>query len=419
MVDTNSWMGKIPSNWRISKIGNAYTARNEKVSDLDYPPLSVTMKGVVPQLATAAKSDDHNNRKLVKKGDFCINSRSDRRGSCGISPCDGSVSLINTVLEPRVEMVPEYYEWLFHTSQFADEFYKWGHGIVDDLWTTGWSEMKRILIPVPQVNEQIMIANYLRIQCGEIDSAIKKATESIEDFKELKHSVIQKVVTKGLRIDEEKQDSGIEWIGEMPASWRTAKISQVGATSSGATPLRLREDEYFTDASIPWVRTLDLNDGLVYESSEKITEAALQSASCSIMPAKTVCVAMYGGAGTIGKCGLLMNPATTNQAICSIVCDENIMVPEFLLFQLLALRKYWMKYAVGTRKDPNISQEVVRRMKVVVPSISEQKDIVAYLILKVGEIDALINEKTALLEDLVLYKKSLIYEIVTGKQPVI
>ena len=127
------WIGEIPESWDVGQIGQLYDERKVKVSDRDYPPLSVTMKGIVPQLSTAAKTDAHDDRKLVKKGDFAINSRSDRRGSCGISAYDGSVSLINTILCPQTEMNPQYYDWLFHTTMFSDEFYKWGHGIVDDL----------------------------------------------------------------------------------------------------------------------------------------------------------------------------------------------------------------------------------------------------------------------------------------------
>ena len=134
------WLGELPDLWKLSLIGNVYELRNTKVSDKDYPPLSVTNKGIVPQLETAAKTNAHDDRKLVKKGDFAINSRSDRRGSCGISSYEGSVSLINTVLAPLGEMNPRYYDWLFHTIQFSDEFYKWGHGIVDDLWTTNWRD---------------------------------------------------------------------------------------------------------------------------------------------------------------------------------------------------------------------------------------------------------------------------------------
>ena len=117
------WIGEIPVGWELNKIGCVYDERNVKVSDKDYAPLSVTKQGIVPQLETAAKSDNGDNRKLIKKGDFVINSRSDRRGSCGISPMDGSVSLINTVLQPRDEINPDYYNWLFHTTMFSDEYY--------------------------------------------------------------------------------------------------------------------------------------------------------------------------------------------------------------------------------------------------------------------------------------------------------
>ena len=189
------WIGEIPVNWSVSKIGNLYSLRNTKVSDRDYPPLSVTNKGILPQLETAAKSNAHDDRKLVRKGDFAINSRSDRRGSCGISPYTGSVSLINTILRPMREMFPKYYDWLFHTIQFGDEFYKWGHGIVDDLWTTGWQDMKKITIPTAPLPEQKSIADFLDSKCTEIDSIISEKKKQIETIEEYKKSLIFEYVT--------------------------------------------------------------------------------------------------------------------------------------------------------------------------------------------------------------------------------
>ena len=189
------WIGKIPEHWEVKRIGQIYIERREKVSDRDYPPLSVTMKGILPQLETAAKSDAHDDRKLVCKGDFAINSRSDRRGSCGISPCDGSISLINTVLIPLGKMNPVFYNWLFHTPIFADEFYKNGHGIVDDLWTTSWQEMKRISIPLPSMNEQKQIADYLDEKCSSIDSIISTKKQQLEKLEEYKKSLIFEYVT--------------------------------------------------------------------------------------------------------------------------------------------------------------------------------------------------------------------------------
>ena len=190
-----AWIGVIPNHWNVGRIGGLYELRNQKVSDKDYMPLSVTMKGILPQLETAAKTNDGDNRKLVRKGDFAINSRSDRRGSCGISDYDGSVSLINTILKPRNKMNARYYNWLFHTPLFADEFYKWGHGIVDDLWTTNWSEMKRISIPLPPLDEQQEIAEYLDKKCAEFEQIIADKKSQIETLEEYKKSLIYEYVT--------------------------------------------------------------------------------------------------------------------------------------------------------------------------------------------------------------------------------
>lgn len=189
------WIGRVPNNWNLGRIGGFYSLRNEKVSDKDYPPLSVTMKGILPQLETAAKTNDGDNRKLVRKGDFAINSRSDRRGSCGISKYDGSVSLINTVLTPRGEMSAAYYDWVFHCTRFSDEFYRQGHGIVDDLWTTGWQEMKKIIIPVPPLPEQNRIADYLSSKCSDVDFIISQKNQQVETLANYKKTLIYEYVT--------------------------------------------------------------------------------------------------------------------------------------------------------------------------------------------------------------------------------
>ena len=218
------WIGEIPMEWDIGRIDSFYNLRNTKVSDKDYPPLSVTMGGVVPQIETAAKTNAHDDRKLVRKGDFAINSRSDRRGSCGISNYDGSVSLINTILSPKSKMDPSYYDWLFHTLQFADEFYKWGHGIVDDLWTTNYQDMKKINIPVPNILEQHQIAIFLNKYCAEIDALTADIQSEIETLEAYKRSVITEAVTKGLDKNVTMKDSRIFYMAPYNSDWRLSKI---------------------------------------------------------------------------------------------------------------------------------------------------------------------------------------------------
>ena len=280
--------------------------------------------------------------------------------------------------------------------------------------------MNNSYIAFPEdIFEQQAIADYLDETCSKIDEIIAEAKASIDEHKELKQSVIFEAVTKGLDKNVEMKDSGVEWIGEIPVDWNIAKINRVAWTTSGATPLRSKETEYYDNAVIRWVRTLDLNNGHVTDSSEKITETALKNSSCSIMPVKTVCVAMYGGSGTIGKSGILEVECATNQAICSIVSDKKVLNPDYLHYVTMAVRKYWMKYAVGTRKDPNINQQIIAQMRIPIPQLSKQDIIVNHLDKVTDKCDSLIAEKESLINDLEAYKKSLIYEVVTGKRRVV
>ena len=411
------WVGAIPQNWQLSKIGSLYTQRNEKVSDKDYQPLSVTMQGILPQLATAAKTDDGDNRKLVRVGDFAINSRSDRRGSCGISPLDGSVSLINIILTPRTAMHPGYYNWLFHTTLFADEFYKWGHGIVADLWTTRWQEMKSITVPVPEYAEQERIAAFLDAECAEIDAVLEKTRASIEEYKKLKQAVITQAVTKGIRGDRPMKDSGIEWIGDIPAEWKVNLIKNVATTGSGGTPESGNPSLY--DGDINWICSYDLKERPITKSERRLTQLGADSIAGNVQLKGSVLVAMYGGSGTIGNSGILECEAKTNQAICSIKFNNGYITDYFGFYYILSIRKYWMIFAVGTRKDPNISQDIVRKMPCILPPIAEQEEIVAYCNKACDRLDTLITKKQQYLTEIENYKKSLIYEYVTGKKEVV
>ena len=405
------WIGRIPETWEVTKLNTLYTQRIEKVSDKDYPPLSVTMQGILPQLENAAKTNNGDDRKLVRIGDFAINSRSDRRGSCGISPYEGSVSLINTILKPRNKMNPRYYNWLFHSSLFSDEFYKWGHGIVDDLWTTRWQEMRNITVPSPTLEVQQRIADYLDEKCGEIDSLIGLQEQMIVKLKAYKQSVITEAVTKGLNPNAKLVPSGIDWIGEIPEGWIVTKIKSIAKTNSGSTPRNISDSEYST---IIWIRTTDINDDIVVDSSLHLTMEEYASASCPMLDKGACVVAMYGGGGTIGKSGYLDCHATINQALCSMEVS-NMYDSKYLFCVLRAIRYYWMKFAVGTRKDPNINQEIVKNMIVPLPPLEQQQVIATYLDSKCSEIDKLIDVKQQKIEKLKDYKKSVIYEAVTGK----
>lgn len=397
-----TWIGRIPQDWNTTKLGSLYTQRNEKVSDKDYAPLSVTMQGILPQLETAAKTDDGDNRKLVKKGDFAINSRSDRRGSCGISPYDGSVSLINTILKPRGEMNPNFYNWLFHTSPFADEFYKWGHGIVDDLWTTRWQEMKNISVVIPSLEEQQHIADYLDKKCAEIDGLIELQEQMIARLTDYRQSIITEAVTKGINPNAQLVPSGISWIGCIPEGWEISRFKSY---------INLHNEKGSESAKI------------------KVNLENIESKSGRYLPSDS----RYEGEGTSFKKGdVLFGKLRPYLAKVLAPNFEGSAMGDIYVFRPTAkVDAYFLKFALlsdtfvnivdsstyGT-KMPRANWEFISCMPIILPPLNEQKDIASYLEGKCAEIDLLITVKQQKIEMLKDYKKSLIFECVTGKKEI-
>lgn len=400
------WLGIIPANWDIARIGSFYRLRNTKVSDTDYPPLSVTNKGVVPQLETAAKTNAHDDRKLVKKGDFAINSRSDRRGSCGIASCDGSVSLINTILSPMGEMNPRYYDWLFHTIEFGDEFYKCGHGIVDDLWTTGWQDMKKILIPYPSLAEQEKIANFLDSQCSEIDAISADIQKEIETLEKYKRSVITEAVTKGLNPDVEMKDSGVPWIGKMPANWTCIK---------GKYILKYMQKPVKPDDG---VITCFRDGEVTLRSNRREDGFTMADKEIGYQGIDVGDLVVHGMDGFAGAIGISDSRGKASPVLNVLDSRQN---KKYIMYYLrsMAYGDVFVALATGIRvRSCDLRWNKLSVLLYPVPPLEEQTEIVQYIEDTLNKVDGVISEKKQQLEVLDSYKKSLIYEYVTGKKEV-
>lgn len=415
-----AWIGVIPENWQLLSVGALFKVRNEKVNDTDYPPLSVTKGGIVPQMESVAKSDATDNRKMVLKNDFVINSRSDRKQSCGVSPLDGSVSLINTVLYPvpNAPVLPDYLDYLLKNHGFAEEFYRWGHGIVADLWTTRWQEMKNIFLPIPPVEEQQKIIFSISTQMEKVDALIANVQEQIEKLKAYKQSLITEVATKGLDPTAPMKDSGVEWIGEIANTRSVYRLKyllstplQYGANESGGK---------YTNDSVRYIRITDICADGSLKNDENNQYLSEKVASDYVLNDGDVLLARSGG--TVGK-SFLYHAEYGASAFAGYLikadCNRDKLLPEFLVYYTQSsLYDIWKNMIFVQATIQNIGANKYSNLEIPIPPVDEQRTLVKGLKVRCSKIDSLIHIKQQKIEKLEQYKRSLIYEYVTGKKEV-
>ena len=410
------WLGQIPTSWELSRVGKFFTERSEKVDDVTYPPLSVTMNGIVDQLSDVAKSNDNDNRKLVKKDDFVINSRSDRKGSSGIAPRDGSVSLINIVLAPQ-KIDPKYIENLFKSYYFKEEYFRNGKGIHWDLWTTRWEQFKNISIPVPPIEEQKLISLYLDKKTSQIDSLVEKIQKKIELLKEQRTSLINHYVTKGLNTNVEMKDSGIEWIGEIPKHWKLQKLTRfcdrVRNGYVGPTRGMMFETGiiYLQGIHTNKIGTITFTpDGPYYVSpdwSEEHSETILRFDDIVIVQT-----------GSIGNLGYVTEEFDGSNCHAMIIVSTNktMCSGRFLMYSFLS--SYVQNFLQSIKTGEilyHINTKKLRLLNVLLPPLHQQKDIVDHLDRETRFIDKLIEKEERRILLLKEYRQSLISSVVTGK----
>ena len=423
------WIGNIPKDWTISRIDKEFNVRNEKVSDKEYPPLSVTKQGILPQLENVAKSDNGDNRKKVCVGDFVINSRADRKGSCGVSIYDGSVSLICNVLTPK-KLHPQYVHSLFRNYYFSEEFYRWGSGIVDDLWSTNIEKMKKINIPIPMGEEDEKIANFLDKKTSQFDSIISKKEALIEKLEEAKKSLISEVVSGKVKVvkssdgydlvkrsSDDMKDSGVEWIGEIPKDWEVKRIKQISnVISKGTTPSTIGR-EIADNGKIRFLKAENIYDGDICLTPQFfIDEETNKILKRSELKEHDVLFVIAGA--TIGKTAIVKKahcPANTNQAISFIRLYNNINY-KFVYFWLSSpkLQENMWLYAVQSAQ-PNLSMENLGNFHIVYPNKEEIDIITDYIEINTIKICEIMESIRYQIQKLKEAKQSLISEAVTGK----
>lgn len=396
------WLGEIPEHWQTSKVGAKFRQRTDKVSEKDFPPLSVAKIGVVPQMEDVAISlQEGNTRKLVRKGDFVVNSRSDRKGSCGVSKYDGSVSLINIVLEPK-DIDSWYVHYLFRSNSWIEEFYRHGRGIVADLWTTNYQLMKSMILPIPPLTEQHAIVSYLDHTCGKMDEWIVRKNTEMELLMEMKQRVIADAVTRGLNANVKMKPTNIPWLPEIPEHWQQRKMKYLFDERS--------EKNHPNEPMLSATQS----EGVILQSKYKgrvvVVNTGFEGLKLVRVGDFVIHLRSFQGGieytydqGIISSAYTILNPRH----------------PEYSMYYKILFKSSnfidLLKTCVtGIREGQNINYSKLKQNFIPVPPITEQNEIVNFINEYTAKIDTLISNINKEIENLKEYKQRLISDVVTG-----
>lgn len=401
------WYDSIPVNWVSTKMRKVFSERREKVSDKDYPPLSVGKMGVVPQLDTAVKTDNGDNRKLIRKGDFAINSRSNRKGSGGMSNYDGSASLIITVLKPHHELNVNFYHYLLRNHYFSEEFYRNGKGLVSDLWTTKWEEMRNIYIPVPPREEQDQIVRYLDWQISKINHMIHGFQKQIKLLEERKVTLINNAVTKGIDPTVPVQNIPGCWMGNIPAHWKMIPSKRVFVEGKE----RRRDEDVSATASQKY--GIISQEEYMRREGRRIVVANQGLDNWKHVDPGNFVISLRSFQGGIELCEI--TGCVTWHYV--VLLPQEMVCTQY--FKWLLKSKSYIKALQGTSEFIRDGQDLrySNFVKVDLPLIplEEQKAIADYINVEVAKIDNVLPSFQKEIDILREYRTRLISDVVTGQ----
>ncbi len=413
------WIGEIPKEWKVGKVKDVFIRKNEKAKQENPVVLSLARSGVKIRDITKGEgqlAENYSNYNPVAKGDFLLNPMDLYSGAnCSVSEVDGVISPAYINLRVKKENNAKYYDYYFKTQYWTMALFAHGKGVsFDNRWTLGLDATMNYNIPIPEGVEQEKIVKFLDKKTLKIDNVIEKTKQTIEDYKLYKQSIITKVVTKGLNENAEMKDSGIEWIGKIPAKWSIEKIKNVVSLKTGTTPSTTNSKWFNGDYN--WFTPGDFSDEYILKNSiRKLSSKAKKDKVATIIPGYSTLIIGIGG--TAGKIGYVESECSCNQQITAMISKGTYS--KYIMYWMIANTKFLKETAMYTTL-PIINNDTLGKYLFINPNnIEEEKKIVNYLDQKCNDIDELIRNKEKLITELESYKKSLIYEYVTGKKEVI
>ena len=422
------WLGKIPNHWRIRRIKNLFELRNEKnyeaLEDVNLISL-YTDKGVVQHSdlteTTGNKAVTADGYKIVKEDDIVVNIILCWMGAVGRSAYNGVTSPAYDVYKPLHDTNSKYYHYLFRTSQFNGECYRYGRGIMLMRWRTYSTEFRAISVPLPPKDEQERIVEFLDKKLDDVDRLIGNVQTQIEKLKAYKQSLITEVVTKGLDSTVPMKNSGVEWIGEIPEKWSVVPLKSKFSFGKG---LPITKDD-LVEEGIPVISYGQIhakwNTGVTTHENllRYVNESYLESNSSALVKKGDLIMADTSeDRDGCGNCAYIDIDETVFAGYHTIILNA-LNSENNKYFAYLFLTDNWrsqIRKAGSGVKLFSISRRILGCVSVLVPNNAE--NIVNYLDAKCAYIDRLIAIKQAKIEKLEQYKRSLIYEYVTGKKEV-
>lgn len=414
------WIGEIPEKWDIYQTSTIFHEHKEKNIGLKNTNLlslsygSIKRKDINTNEGLLPQSFETYN--VIKRGDIVFrltDLQNDKRSlRTGLCLEDGIITSAYVTLRANKEVSSSYYHYLFHTYDVCKVFYGMGDGVRQGM---NWDDVRKIVVFCPELEEQRRIAEFLDKKCGEIDETITLQEEFIEELKAYKQSVITEAVTRGLNPNVKLKDSGIDWIGKIPQGWNVRRIKTIGSAKNGLTysPSDMSSEE----DGILVLRSSNIQNGKlcfddnVFVSTEIPTELMVHKGDLIIC-------SRNGSAALVGKCAMV---------------EDDDLVATYGAFMMRFQSQYIKRYiyyllsSAITQYKPLFTTTTINQLTVgifgslAVPfssSKTEQQQIADYLDNKCAEIDSLIAIKQQKIEELKDYKKSIIYEYVTGKKEV-
>lgn len=415
------WIGEIPEGWSIARGKHILTLLQRAVFPTDgvitcFRDGEVTLRSNRREdgFTVSLKEIGYQG---IEPGDLVVHGMDGFAGSIGISDSRGKSSPVLVVLDSSQDK--KYLMYYLRSMAYNNVFLALSTGIRVRSCDLKWNKLTDLLYLVPPIVEQHKLVSFLDEKCSEIDAMLSKTRASIEEYKKLKQAIITQAVTTGVHGEREMKNSKIEWVGNIPIDWKTIKLKYCTYIRARLGWKALKADEY-VEIGFPFLSAFNIvNNTLQFTNLNYINQFRYDE-SPEIQLSNGDVLLVKDGAG-IGKCAIVENmpmPSTVNGSI-AVVSVTNSLIPKYLYYYFLS--KMFQQH-IDLLKDgmgvPHLFQSDLKEIKIAFPSKDEQKEIADYLDGKCAEIDKLIAKKEQLVKELENYKKSLIYEVVTGKREV-